>query len=327
MEKDKSLMKSEGLKSLKQISVQLGLVDKVLHEAELSSVPTMTWWDSLSDEWKRHLLFHISRFYVAYCQSSYGANYDEWYLGTYGKRFSPKIKISESALKKVLNLTSLFLPKCSLTDLSPIKHLKNLENLDLRLNNIKNISPLAELRQLRTLSLYANWELSDIEPISTLKELITLNLCEIQISNLNSLKNLCKLQNLDLSNSGFFEDLSPLENLTEIENLQFNHNRITNIRYISKLTKLKTLSLSVNQINDFSYLSNLPNLETLYLCDTEIQDKDLKFLSKIKTLKYVDLMTNPVSNDAVDKFKKIRPDISINFDRDGNRYYNNDSWI
>ena len=320
MDKDKQVIVPQGLQSLNKISVQLGLANKIMSEAELLTVPTMEWWDNLSTEWKRHFLFHILYSDKIHSQSSFIQNYDKWYLQNYGKQFKPKMKISQSTMKQILYLTDVSLPNSSITDLNPLRSLKSLKYLELRFNEIEDLSPLANLGELEYLTLIAN-NIENIEPLSKLTKLRELRINLNGVCDIGALKNLHNLRKLDIGECGNIQNLSPLQDLTGLEELNIGMNNAKNIEPIGNLTALKILSLWAMSISSFEPLIKLPNLESLCLQDTGIGDQDLLNLSKIKKLKHLDLMINPVTNKAVDLFSKIRPDVVINFDRNGNSYY------
>ena len=148
---------------------------------------------------------------------------------------------SLKGLEHATNMTSLFVERTRVWDISPLRGLTKLKYLYLDKNAISDISPLSGLTKLRTLYLEDN-----------------------QISDVSALKNLTNLRFLGL-NKNVISDISPLSGLTKLDHLHLNRNNIINLSGLSSLTKLTILYLRHNKIRDISPLASLTRLEHLHL--------------------------------------------------------------
>ena len=167
-------------------------------------------------------------------------------------------------------LTTLYLHKNSISDVSPLEHLTSLETLYLYENSISDISPLENLTALIKLTLSEN-SIKDIPRFEDLTNLTDLYLKNNSISDISPLENLTSLKFLILD-SNSIKDISPLENLTNLDNLYLSENSIKDISPLENLTNLTDLYLNRNSISDISPLKNLTNLEDLHLYSNSISD-------------------------------------------------------
>lgn len=321
MDKDKQLAIPGESKPLERMNVHLGLIDKILNEDDFLTIPfTLEWWKALSDSWKKHIFFHISPDYNSYRQEKYLNPYFKWYEKKYGLQIKSTLKITEAQLFKVSMLNTLFLPQCSISDVTPLKAFKNIQSLELRFNEIENVKAIANFEKLSYLNLSGNHEFDNLEPLAKLINLQELHLFMCDISDLTPLSGLISLKILNLSQSGTIKDLSPLRNLNELKELELGMNDVKNIEPICQLRALRKLALWAMPIENFQPLSKLPKIEDLNLQDTGVKDKDLAFFVGLKTLKHLNLVLNPISNEAVDNFLRQRPDVSVVFDKDVDGY-------
>ena len=211
------------------------------------------------------------------------------------------------SLKYMTNLTSLYLDRNEITDLSPLAGLTNLENLSLRNNGIIDLSPLAGLENLVNLSIASNdiRYLSrsdsllpenitfDLTALANLKNLTNLDLSYNSIYDIEPLSGLTNLTDLNLNNNDI-SDLSTLSGFTNLTWLRLAGNEISEVTPLSSLTKLKDLSLSYNNIQDLTPLESLTNLVWLDLNSNDLSD--IKPLSALKNLTYANLEDNHISD-------------------------------
>ena len=86
----------------------------------------------------------------------------------------------------LVNLTSLELKVCEITDIRPLSGLVNLTRLDLRLNSISDLTPLSELLNLTHLDLRHN-DISSVNALADLTNLVMLELGGNNISDISPL--------------------------------------------------------------------------------------------------------------------------------------------
>ena len=189
-------------------------------------------------------------------------------------------------------LTTLYLHKNSISDVSPLEHLTSLETLYLYENSISDISPLENLTALIKLTLSEN-SIKDIPRFEDLTNLTDLYLKNNSISDISPLENLTSLKFLILD-SNSISDISPLENLTNLDNLYLSENSIKDISPLENLTNLTDLYLNRNSISDISPLKNLTNLEDLHLYGNSISD--ISPLENLTSLVALGLDKNSISD-------------------------------
>ena len=114
-----------------------------------------------------------------------------------------------SPIAGFINLKSLDLSDCSLSNIPFLAKLTQLTFLWLSGNPISDVAPLAGLTELRSLSLYGT-SLTDIAALSGLNRLTHLAITDGKISDLSPLKGLTQLVDLALWNNAI-SDISPLE--------------------------------------------------------------------------------------------------------------------
>jgi hypothetical protein len=103
-------------------------------------------------------------------------------------------------------------------------------------------------------------------------------------------------------------DLSGIENFRNLEELNLNSNNIADVRPLQSLNALKRLDLGSNQISDLEHsnFSDISHLELTFLklnhnsstdeYGTLSLLEDISLLSELKTLEYLDIQHNGVSN-------------------------------
>jgi internalin A len=85
--------------------------------------------------------------------------------------------------------------------------------------------------------------------------------------------------------------------LSTIQKLNLWGQNLRDVTVLSNLPNLEVLVLTVNSINSLQAFQNLPNLKELYLRKNQIPaDLDeLRYLSKLRNLKVLNLAENPMS--------------------------------
>ncbi len=85
------------------------------------------------------------------------------------------------------------------------------------------------------------------------------------------------------------------------------------IGHIAGLPKLRFVTMSKSKVTDRScrLLSNSKSLQTIGVDGTGVTDRGLMLLAKIPTLRFVSVRDAVVSEDGVNKFKIVRPDVEV----------------
>jgi Leucine-rich repeat (LRR) protein len=201
-------------------------------------------------------------------------------------------KISEiKGLRKLTNLSKLYLNFNRITELEYLHNLINLKSLHLQWNNIKEIKGLDHLKKLEYLYL-SNNEILKIERLKNLSNLKSLLLYDNQITEIKNLEHLTNLEILNLRNNRI-NDIKGLECLKNLKRLDLSNNKINEIKGLDKLTTLEFLDLSYNQISEIKGLDNLKNLKFLDLRNNKISA--IKQLNILKQLKHLYLGFNRIS--------------------------------
>ncbi len=159
--------------------------------------------------------------------------------GNWGKEVTDE---DVEQIGKLVNLTTLLLPRHNISDISPLANLTKLTELDLNNNQISDLSPLENLTNLTNLNLFAN-EIVDVSPLSELYNLTELNLSVNQI-----------------------EDVSPLAGLSDLTELSLYDNEISDVSPLAVLSNLKILYYWQNNTSrsDVQGLkSQLPNCQVV----------------------------------------------------------------
>ena len=142
---------------------------------------------------------------------------------------------------------------------------------------------VAALKKVESIGLFSLPK--SIDMLTNLKEL---DLSFAKITGLSGIENLTNLQELNLDKT-MITSLSGIENLTNLRWLILSETKITDLSGIENLTNLQWLDLSETPITDLSGIENLTNLQWLNLNYTKIDSQELKRLSKLKNLTFLDL--------------------------------------
>lgn len=224
---------------------------------------------------------------------------------------------SLEAIGSLVELRTLKLNTCALTDLTPLGSLTNLTELDLANNSITDIGVLSLLLNLETLSL-ANNPVSSIAGLSTCSNLRSLDISSCSVVSLSALSGKRQLETLlapnnqiaglsDLADcwslsvidvqSNHIPDISVLAGLPALTRFDGDSNQITAIPTFAKNAPLQRFSVNYNQITDLSGLSGLLSLN--YVEADYNQITDLSPLADNYTLIQVNVWDNPVSAESV----------------------------
>ena len=123
----------------------------------------------------------------------------------------------------------------------------------------------------------------------------------------NKLLNLSNLKGLDLSNN----KLTTLtKGITNLKGLDLRNNKLTNLKGIENLTNLKVLYLDNNKLTTLPKgITNLTNLKGLYLSNNKLTS--LEGIEKFTNLERLSLHNNPISDEEIERIKKLLPDTKI----------------
>lgn len=199
----------------------------------------------------------------------------------------------EITYEDALEVLSMDLSGCDLTDITELQYFTNLKYLELEGNPIVNFRPLSGLTQLVTLNLNGT-AIGDLSCLTGMTELENLYLEYNGIGDITPLKELNGLKVLSLKGnrlaSSSIDSLTRLEQLTE---LSLATNNIYRVDGLEALTGLEILDLSHNNISDVSTLAKLPNLTALNLAYNEIEDLSALEEARAYDLKEFDATGNP----------------------------------
>jgi len=143
--------------------------------------------------------------------------------------------------------------------------------------------------------------------VFTFLEKINFSNCDLDDENVKNIKNIftSKLTFLNLSQNKI-RDITIInkESFISIQNLDLSNNKITDINIFStyKMNNLKSLNLSYNEIIDIKTFSNEDSSNFNKLENLNLSNNKIIKLNKIniKTLKYIDLRNNQLSEGIND---------------------------
>lgn len=225
---------------------------------------------------------------------------------------------SLSAIGSLVELRSLVLDTCALTDISSFSQLTKLTELDLSNNSITDIGVLSLMLDLETVSL-SNNPITSIAGLSTCSHLKSVDISSCSVSSLGSLSGKTELETLLASNNQIF-DLSDLADCRSLSILNVEANQIADISVLADLpaltqfdgdnnqitavpdfdedtSPLQTFSVDNNQISDISGLEGLGYLN--YVNADYNQITSLAPLEENSNLIQVNVWDNPVSEEDV----------------------------
>ncbi len=136
--------------------------------------------------------------------------------------------------------------------------------------------------------------------IARIKSLQTLQLANTAVTNqsLTALSVLPKLTHLDLSGTEVNDQgLKALSRMNNLDELMLANTKVTG-RELPWSSPIDTLSLARTQVNDkvLALVVRLKTLERLSLANTKITDSGLTYLSRLEELQELDLSGTPITN-------------------------------
>ncbi len=219
----------------------------------------------------------------------------------------PSLSADDAALKCIQGnpkITALSI-RASIISNEGFTHLKfpNLQRLDVQETEIcpQLVTAILNLPKLEFLNLSKiRYTKSSLLQISSLKNLRSLNLCRSNLSD-DDCQIVAQMTGLEQLRIGFNPQITDrgvtaLKSLKNLEVLDLNSTGVTDkgLMALKSLTKLKDLQVYQTHISDdgIKALAKLP-LKRLLLSDTYISSKSIQYLSKMSTLKYLEIHQNP----------------------------------
>ncbi|KAF9684670.1 hypothetical protein SADUNF_Sadunf04G0142700 [Salix dunnii] len=213
--------------------------------------------------------------------------------------------LKEKQTRDAKTITSLSLTHRALADISCLGEFQNLERLDLTFNNLTSLQGLSSCVKLKWLSVVQN-KLESLKGIESLSNLFVLNAGKNKIKSIDEVRSLVSLRALIL-----------------------NDNEIVSICKLDQMKELNTLVLSRNPIREigdslFKVKSMTKTLPAELACNKKLQNLDLgnnvitrwsdvKVLSSLVDLKNLNLLGNPIAENAkiTKKVMKYLPNLHI----------------
>lgn len=223
-----------------------------------------------------------------------------------------------SPLASLKKLRVLELEEIPVDDICPVGELRNITYIEVSRLQVHDLSPLGFLAKLETVSL-KELPATSVEFVGKLKRLTSLSVSDVSLKEFVFFASCKKLESMDFTNMDFV-DLAPFANLPKLETVYLNN--ITEVD-ISPVGGMKALSLFLAEeiaIDDVSMLSACKKLSNLYINKVDLASVsslaslkklhfltlrampdivDLKFLSGLKNLEYLDLRETKVANLSV----------------------------
>ena len=199
-------------------------------------------------------------------------------------------------------------------DLAKVARLPHLQSINLAYTRItdQGLEHLAPLEHVKVLKLYYAESVTD-EGIAHLKHWKNLEHLDLRGTKVTStlfehIARMTSLRFLDVGYSRVNDDsFELLENLDQLEHLAFGGNKMsgTALPSLKLLPALKELSVSGHQrtdsglwsvaVTDFNigHIAQLPRLEVLDLGETNVSDRGIAELARLKNLHTLDLQGDP----------------------------------
>ncbi|MDP0500756.1 MAG: hypothetical protein Q7P63_11735 [Verrucomicrobiota bacterium JB022] len=206
---------------------------------------------------------------------------------------------SLEGLQAAVNMESVTLNGCQVTDLSPLAALPKLYAIGLQNVPVTDISPLRGLSSLRKLR-FNGMTLPDFGPLeghtlieildlqyvrglnlgslASIDTLTTLNIFAASIGDISALKSLPMLESLslDLSNPA---NLSPLKDISTLRYVGLFGRATSDLSVLASFSQVTGLLLDLDYFQDLGFLAQMPQLEVL-----KIQLQTLSSLEFVKDL-------------------------------------------
>ncbi|KAG5248128.1 hypothetical protein OIU76_030342 [Salix suchowensis] len=245
--------------------------------------------------------------------------------------------LKEKQTRDANTITSLSLTHRALSDISCLGEFQNLERLDLTFNNLTSLQGLSSCVKLKWLSVVQN-KLESLKGIESLSNLFVLNAGKNKIKSIDEVRSLVSLRALIL-NDNEIVSICKLDQMKELNTLVLSRNPIREIgdslvkvKSMTKLSlsncqiqtidsslksciELKELRLARNNIKTLpAELANNKKLQNLDLGNNVITRwSDVKVLSSLVDLKNLNLLGNPIAENAkiTKKVMKYLPNLHI----------------
>ncbi|MDJ1505334.1 hypothetical protein [Xanthocytophaga agilis] len=239
-----------------------------------------SWWDSLSKEWKRHLLDNCG----------------------YSEKSVTEENLS-SVINQVLCITHLHLggnyTNAYIDTLEPLRRLTYLEDLDCSFQEFSSFESLSQLQYLKTIEasdIHAN----DYKYLSGLNNLKIFSVACYRPASIAPLAQLPQLQQLTCElNTLLHEPGKGMEELalfTQLQKLSCGYNKVvTSLHFLREYTQLQQLSIRLSLIEKLSGIEVLNGtLEHLDAANSRLQT--LEGIQELKTLKKLNLKQSPITS-------------------------------
>lgn len=173
----------------------------------------------------------------------------------------------ESALDKLVNLTSLDLHMVNTVNLSCVAHMPNLESLHLyACKGVTTLQPLRGFGKVRRIYLYMlDVPAGDYEVLASLPALEWADLSFAPIRDLQCVAGLAKLRELAVCWGRSLESLKGIETLTALETLTLTETKVSDLSPLAQARNLARISIGGTAITDIRPLMDLPRLTSLRL--------------------------------------------------------------
>jgi len=210
-------------------------------------------------------------------------------------------------LERMLNLKSLILRSCLISNMTGIEHLIMLQKLELYDNQIEEISCISNMKNLLILDLSFN-SIRELPALAQYVPLLEeLYVAQNKLRGIEGLEGLSNLKVLDLG-ANRIRIIEGLQTNTSLKSLWLGKNKIETICGLETLTQLEQLDIQNNRLTAIGDgLGNLINLRELYLACNKIVD--LNGFPHFPYINVIDLSTNGVEsvegiekNDSLEEF-------------------------
>jgi Leucine-rich repeat (LRR) protein len=231
-----------------------------------------------------------------------------------------------------------------ISDLSPLKNYHNLQTLNINNTQVENLKPLNKLKSLEKIyadntfvSENAIEEFIDANPNKLLvvnsEELSEwwVNLDKVWKEALESyiegkilenpqkeqLTKLLLKDSLNLNNKGL-KDISPLQKFSRLRYLSISNNQLKSIAPIESLNALSILEAENTELISVKSITRLKKLNKLNLSKNQLSEEQFLLLTKLNSLKELNVDGNGIKKDVVGKFLSNKASkTSIIYDKKG----------
>lgn len=191
----------------------------------------------------------------------------------------------------------------------------------------KAIPELAKVNKLRTLSLGSDQGDADLKSLKTLKQVQVLHLHSTKLSREGTTELRKAMPNTVVNRFGSKYTIEELEGIasnvdtdaagmvTEVEMVcrkRATDAKLVQLRPFPTIETLRLFGGSDLTDEGLKELKFLPNLRVLELGSSVITEGGLKTLAELPNLKELEIQTGKVGREAIEAFRKARPDVKVN---------------